>query len=82
MLATLGSVIGGISIILGNYFVYRGDVYTSIKMFLMADVGWLLLAFGGANLFGIITVSIGVVLSGLVFWKMHRGVFYKTISKT
>ena len=81
MLSTLGSCIGGISIIFGNWFVFNGDIYTSIKMFLIADIGWLLLAAGSANLFGIVTVSIGVILSVLVFIKMHKNHFFKTISK-
>lgn len=76
-----GAVLGGLMLILGNYLVFKGKVYQSIKVFLLADFAWLWLAIASGNIFGIVTVAVGVVLSFFAFWKMHTGVYNKTIIK-
>ena len=78
---SFGAILGGISIILGNLFVLRGDVYNSIKMFLLADIGWVMLAFSTGDWIGFSIVMGGVVISIFVFMKMHLGIFHKSISK-
>lgn len=75
------ATIGGILLIVGNYFTLKGDIYNSIKIFLLADFAWLWLAIQAGNIFGIISVSIGVVISFIVFYKMWYGKFHKSIKK-
>ena len=76
-----GAVFGGLMLILGNYQVFKGNVYRSIQMFLLADIAWLWLAISSGNPFGVISVSIGVILSFFAFYKMYQGKFYRTINK-
>ncbi len=76
-----GAVIGGLCLILGNWFTYQGNIFRAIQVFLIADLAWLWLAIQTGNMFGVITVCIGVVLSFLVFWKMYYGHFHKTVNK-
>lgn len=76
-----GAVLGGLCLILGNYFTYKGNIFRAIQVFLLADIAWLWLAISTGNIFGIVTVTIGVVLSFIVFWKMFYGHFHKTIHK-
>ncbi len=76
-----GAVLGGLMLIIGNYYVFKGEVYKSIRMFLIADIAWLWLAIASGNVFGIISVSLGVILSIFAFWKMHTGVFYRDVKK-
>ncbi len=72
---------GGVFLIIGNYFTVKGDIYNSIKSFLLADIAWLTLAMETGNTFGILSVLVGVVLSFFVFYKMWYGKFHKTITK-
>lgn len=76
-----GGIFGGIMLILGNYQIFQGEIYKSIKMFLLADIAWLWMAFTAGNIIGIITVSIGVILSVFAFMKIHKGEYNKSIRK-
>ncbi len=76
-----GAVLGGLCLIIGNWYTYKGKVFTGIKMFLLADFAWLWLAVQTGNIFGVISVSLGVILSFGVFYKMHVGLFHKTVNK-
>ena len=76
------AAIGGIMLIIGNIFVFKGEVYNSIRMFLLADFAWLWMAIQAGNLFGIVTLAIGLILSFFAFWKMRQGIFHKEIKKS
>lgn len=72
---------GGLCLILGNYFTLKGDVFKAIQVFLFADFFWLWLAVEAGNIVGIIVVSIGFLISLVVFWKMYHNKFFRTIHK-
>jgi len=77
----VGAIVGGLMLILGNYFVFKGEIYNSIKIFLLADFAWLYMAVASGNPFGIVSVGLGVILSFFAFWKMHKGIYHKDIKK-
>ena len=76
-----GAFFGGLMLILGNILVFKGQVYRSVQMFLLADIAWLWMAISAGDISGIVMVSIGVIISLAAFWKMYKGKFYKTITK-
>lgn len=75
------SIIGGILLILGSFFVYKGDIFKSVFVFFCADLCWCFLAFSTGDMLGFTLTLIGMILGLLAFLKMHLGEFSKTIKK-
>jgi len=77
---SLGTI-GGILLITGAYFVYRGEIYKSMYMYLAADVVWISLSILSGDIIGALFVFVGATLGTLAFIKMNKGTFNKTIHK-
>jgi len=75
------ATIGGIFLILGAYFLNKGDLLKSVFLYFIADCMWLVLALKQEDYFGIITVSIGMIFGLIVWWKSNKGVFVKDLHK-
>jgi len=76
------SVIGGLVMLLGSYFTFKGDIEKSIVTYLFADFIWVFLSFQVGNIFGAFVVFFAMVVGIVVYLKMQKGLFYKTIHKT
>jgi len=72
-------IIGGILLIIGAYFTYKGNIYKSMLVYLLADVIWVLLSFLHQDYLGAVLIIIGASLGVLAFIKMHNGTFRKTL---
>lgn len=72
---------GGILLILGAFFVYRGNIFGSVVLYLFADVCWLIMSISSGNIIGSVLIFIGMILGLLAFLKMNSGEFNKHISK-
>ena len=70
---------GGIILILGSFYIYIGNVFFSVLMYAGADVCWLINAYSQDDIFGAITVTIGIITGALVARKMHKGEFTKDL---
>ena len=75
------ALLGGIFLIIGSYFVYKGDIFKSVFVYFLADIIWIILGFQSGDILGSIFIIIGAVLGFLAFLKMNSGIFNKKISK-
>ena len=75
------SIIGGLILIIGAYFLYQGDILKSTLAYFFADVCWVVLALGRNEIFGAIAIGTGMLAGLLVFIKMNTGIFNKSIRK-
>ena len=76
------ATIGGILLILGAWFTYKGNLYLSIILYFIADICWFIIALNSGDTLGSIFVLIGMVLGFCVFIKMNKGIFVKNLRKT
>jgi len=72
-------IIGGLLLILGSYTVYTGKIFYSVFIFFVADLCWLWLSYLQGDIFGTITIAIGMILGLLAFFKMKNNKMRKTL---
>ena len=70
---------GGLLLILGAFALWKGSLIWSTAIYFFADIMWVIIAYEKGDIFGTITVSIGMFLGLLVWVKSHRGVFVKEL---
>ncbi len=73
--------IGGLILWMGGYFTYIGNIFFGVISYAGADVCWLINAYQHGDIFGAITVTVGIIIGILVTIKMQRGKFHKTVRK-
>ena len=74
-------IIGGLILIIGAYFTYKGDIFKSVMTYLVADFIWISMAFSVGNIVGACLITFGAGLGIAAFLKMNSGEFRKTIRK-
>jgi hypothetical protein len=74
-------VIGGILLVLGAFFTYKGNMYIAVGVYFLADIAWVVLNIQSGDIFGSICTGLGMFLGLLAFLKMHYGKMYKSIKK-
>ena len=72
---------GGVILIVGAYYTYYGNMYFGIMSYTIADVCWIINAIQHDDVFGSITISIGITVGLIVTYKMRSGIFNKSIMK-
>jgi hypothetical protein len=72
-------IIGGLLLILGAFALYKGNLLWSVGLYFFADIMWVWLAYKQGDLFGTVTISIGMLLGLLVFIKSHKGEFVRDL---
>lgn len=75
------ATIGGILLIIGSFFTYKGNILLSVIIYFCADLCWFGIAISTGDYLGASLVLIGMALGIGVFIKMHKGVFVKTLLK-
>ncbi len=75
-------LVGGILLIIGAFFVFRGQIFYSVFAYFIADIAWIMLAYSSGDLVGTALVSIGMLLGIGSYYKMHTGKMYKSLKKT
>ncbi|MFA6196396.1 MAG: hypothetical protein WC656_07105 [Sulfurimonas sp.] len=73
--------IGGILLNIGAYLTYKGKIYEAVIVYLFADLCWVIMAYERDDIWGIISIIIGVLFGFLAFIKMQRGDMSKTLNK-
>jgi len=71
--------IGGILLIFGACCVYQGKVFYSTAAYTLADGAWIINAYHQGDVFGVISINIGILTGLAVMWKMQKGVFHKDL---
>jgi hypothetical protein len=75
------ATVGGLLLIAGAYFTYKGEILTSVSIYIFADIIWILLGIQSGDFVGAGLIFIGGVLGILAWLKMNSGVFNKTLHK-
>jgi len=65
--------VGGLILIGGAFFTYKGKILTSVAWFILADFCWVANAITIGDIQGGIFVSVGVLFGMLATYKMHSG---------
>lgn len=73
------ATLGGILLILGAYFTYRGSIFYAVGVYAIADFVWLYLAYSRGDFLGVTSIAIGTLLGIAAFVKMNKGTFRKSI---
>jgi len=82
MLSTISfASIGGLMLIIGAYFTYRGEIFKSVGIYFIADIIWIILGIQSGDYLGAGMILFGAVLGFLAFLKMNNGTFNKTLHK-
>ncbi len=73
------AVIGGLFLNIGAYLTFRGKIYEAVAVYLVADVCWIVMAWERDDIFGVVSIIIGVVFGFLAFVKMKTGKMNKNL---
>ena len=73
------AILGGLLIILGSFFVSRGEIFKSVFAFAIADICWIFLALASGDIYGAVTVTIGMIFGIVAFYRMHKGQIRKDL---
>ena len=72
---------GGVFLVLGAWFLARGNVFASVGFYFIADVCWVLMAVSQGAYWSAAAIMFGMLCGLYVFFKMHRGQFRRSIQK-
>jgi len=75
------AIIGGILLNVGAFLTFKGKIYQSVIVYLFADICWVIMAYEKDDFWGVISISVGVILGFLAFVKMKSGVMSKSLNK-
>ena len=75
------ATLGGIILVIGAYFVFKGKMFEASIVYFIADICWFTLAIQNNDYLGALLVTIGTLLSMGAFYKMHKGIFHKSLKK-
>jgi len=73
------SIIGGLLLIIGAYFVFKGEILYSVLVYFLADVCWCLLAIKAEDYIGFGIIIIGMLLGLGAYFKMQNGRMRKNL---
>ncbi len=73
------ALVGGILLVLGAVFMYRGLAMYSVLTYALADICWLVISIQVGDILGGILILIGLILGILVYIKMNKGIFVKDL---
>ncbi len=74
------SIFGGLLMIIGSIFTFRGEIFYAVITYLVADLAWIYLSVLAGNIFGSIVIIFAMILGIAAYWKMSRGNMKKELS--
>jgi hypothetical protein len=75
------AVLGGLLLNIGAFLTFRGKIFYSVIVYLMADFCWIVMAYERDDIMGVISIIIGVIFGFLAFLKMKNGDMNKELNK-
>lgn len=75
------AVIGGLLLNIGAFLTYRGKIYESVIIFLLADLCWVIMAYERDDYLGVFFILVGVTFGLLAFNKMQKGQMRKSLNR-
>lgn len=76
------AVIGGLLLNVGAYLTFRGKIYEAVIVYLFADLCWIVMAYERDDIWGVVSIVIGVIFGILAFMKMKSGKMNKTLNES
>jgi hypothetical protein len=73
------ATIGGVLLIIGAWFTFKGQIYKAVLTYFLADLCWVFLAFQSGDVFGGVVVLIGMGFGLGAFYKMNSGKMEKEL---
>lgn len=73
------ATLGGLLLILGSYFVYRGDIFKSIIVYFIVDICWVIISLSAGDILGSAMICVGMTLGILAYYKMNTGRMRRTL---
>jgi len=70
---------GGLILILGAWFVFKGEIFIATFSYLTADLMWIINAVQAGDMQGAMFIGIGMALGIAATYKMQIGKFSKNI---
>ena len=74
--------LGGMMLILGAKYMNNGNMLFSTISYVGADWCWAVNAWQHSDMFGFITVNIGIIVGLSVLYRINKGVFVKSLRKS
>lgn len=74
--------LGGMLLILGAKYMNNGNMLFSTISYVGADWCWAINAWQHADMFGFITVNVGILVGLSVLYRINKGVFVKSLRKS
>jgi uncharacterized membrane protein YvlD (DUF360 family) len=65
--------VGGLILIGGAFYTYKGKILTSVAWYIMADFCWIANAIDIGDMQGAIFVTVGVIFGTIATFKMKNG---------
>lgn len=75
------AVLGGIFLNIGAFLTFRGKIYEAVVVYLFADLCWIVMAYERDDVWGMFSITVGVILGVLAFLKMKSGEMNKSLNK-
>lgn len=72
--------IGGILLNIGAYLTFKGKIYESVIVYIVADVCWIVMAFEKSDYMGAFFIITGTLFGLLAFLKMKEGYMHKSLN--
>jgi len=74
------AIVGGIFLNIGAYLTFRGKIYESVAVYLLADICWIVMAYEKDDYWGMASIFVGVTFGLLAFLKMRSGTMKKSLN--
>lgn len=75
------AILGGILLNIGAFLTFRGKIYEAVIVYLFADVCWIVMAYERDDVWGVVSIIVGVIFGFLAFLKMRRGEMQKSLQR-
>ena len=75
------AILGGLLLNIGAFLTYKGRIYEAVAIYLFADICWIIMAYERDDLWGVLSICVGVSFGLLAFLKMRSGEMNKSIQK-
>lgn len=75
------AILGGLLLNIGAFLTYKGKIYEAVVVYLFADLCWIVMAYERDDFWGVVSISVGVILGILAYLKMRNGKMNKNLNK-
>lgn len=74
------SIIAGIMLNIGAFFIYKGKIFTAVIVYFIADICWVIMAYQRGDSFGLGLIILGMLFGLAASMKMQLGKMRKHLN--